>query len=219
MPFGFRMSIQPVAGITFVGSNSHQGSGSSMGVPAGMQQGDLLLLWRTQAESETVNLPSGYTNIAADTSGFFRGRVCYKMMGSTPDTSISLNSLVSSGAICMAFRGVNTSSPLDGTGSISEINLNSVSGMNSPTITTTQPNSLVVILVGTYTTGLVTKTPPAGYETIIAQEVNISAGNGHVAAIKKVAAAGTETPGSWTPTWSGGSVTCLVATVGLRKAT
>lgn len=109
--------------ITFVGSNTQAVSGStpiSLSLPAS-NQNDLVIVF-TGVSDETKGGPpstSGYTAIAdvLHATGNCRLHASYKVMGSTPDTSVSvpatLSTSVGLGVLALVFRGVDTTTSLD----------------------------------------------------------------------------------------------------------
>jgi hypothetical protein len=129
----------PVSEITLIGTPTSSTT-TSITLPTGLQQNDLVVICSV-ADSNSQNLPSGYTNGQNGSSNSTNYRWSYKFMGSTPDTTATgLSS--SSAHIAFAFRGVNTSTPLDvTTPSITT----STSGMpNPPSIQTVTDNAVIV---------------------------------------------------------------------------
>ncbi len=155
-------------GITVVGSSSI-GSVSSvtLNLPSGLQQGDLVLLF-IGADGNTPTLPSGWTNVNTYTIGSEYARFAYKVMGSTPDTSITATATGANAAGCIALRGIdiNDFSVASATGS---------SGMPDPPNQSTVYPGGICLAVGFLDDDNVasTTTPPAGFQTVF----NVNSGS------------------------------------------
>lgn len=140
---------------TYVGSTaaSMNASGNlTLTLPGGMQQNDLVVI--TTGFSNTVDgdpgvSTAGYTEVAdifGNDSQKSNMSVCYKFMGSTPDTTAtclgSQSSVLSTVAICQVWRGVNTTTPMD----VTAVTATGINGAvaDAPAITPT--TSLAVVL-------------------------------------------------------------------------
>jgi hypothetical protein len=134
--------------------------------------GDIVLVvrtWATTADQTFTTSSTGWTKLsdlyAVSTSNTNFG-IFYKIMGTTPDTSIVLNqnntTAESSSIAVYVFRGVDTTTPFDvASTTVSQTS----SGIpNPPAITPTTTNSIIVVAAGTSHTGG-TDTFTAGYLT------------------------------------------------------
>ena len=126
--------------ITVVGSVTDI-NGGTINLPAGTTTGDVVVVFHG-AEVRVPSLPSGYTEIISYTAANPRMMIAYKVMGSTPDTTVSVNA---DGAdfmtIVVTFRGVDISSAIDGTASYTGTNV-----LTPNPITTTVNKSMVLIV-------------------------------------------------------------------------
>ena len=176
------------AGITFVGSAST--TGTSITLPAGLLQNDVVVICG-MSPSDGQNLPTGYTNGQNGQSNLVRYRWSYKRMGATPDTTasgLSSNSVT----IAIVFRGVNTTTLLDVTPPA--IATSDRDFANSPSITTTTNNSMVVSVA--FQRQQQTLTAPTNFTLARAA----SRTNGAVAAAYRLKTpAGAENPGDFGP--------------------
>ncbi len=100
--------------ITFIGATeSDSGQTTTPALPSGLQEGDLVFFGAGSDNTQT-QVPTGWTglnkgnnqSIAPAGNTDSRGMLCYKVMGATPDTSISINSASVNWVSC-AFRGVD----------------------------------------------------------------------------------------------------------------
>lgn len=99
--------------ITLVGITKAGPNVSTLPLPSGLQANDFVLFFGVRV-SAIPSLPTGYTGIVSRTSTIYV-RVAYKFMGSTPDTSVTVDNSTSSIYIAMVFRGVNTTNPFAAT--------------------------------------------------------------------------------------------------------
>lgn len=139
--------------ITFVGSatGSVIDSGTvtiDLTAIAGLAENDIVVVFG-QSSSGTPATPSGWTtiyNLTARANGIF-----YKIMSGSPDTSVSLWDVGagfghSGTGIAMAFRGVDTSTPLDV--AYQRANITSPDAPDPPSITPTSDNCCIVVFGG-----------------------------------------------------------------------
>lgn len=165
-------------------------TGTSITLPTGLQEGDLVVVCNF-ADATSQNLPSGYTNGQNGFTNSVNYRWSYKFMGSTPDTTATG---LSSGSahLAFAFRGVDTTTPLDVTPPSVATN---ISGMpNPPSITTVTDNS-VLVAVGYLDDDSVASsiTAPSTYTLL-----NAAQSSGTImAAYKTLATAGTDDAGGF----------------------
>ena len=181
-------SFATVAGITFVSSSST--TGTTITLPAGLLQNDIVVIC-SMSPSDTTTLPTGYTDGQNGNSNLVRYRWAYKFMPATPDTTatgLSANTV----SIAVAFRGVNTTTPLDVASPA--IATNDRDFPDPPSITTVTNNSMVVA-VG-FQRQLSTLTAPTNFT--LAATANRT--NGTVAAAYRLKTpAGAENPGVFGP--------------------
>ena len=145
--------------ITFVGSDNNAnalGSGVNLNLPA-MNQNDLVVVVGMTGNA-TGNggdfdlVINGYT-LLIDLKGadatYPRVHIAYKVMGASPDTSVFVNGTgtAASGliAMAMAFRGVSTSTPIDGSVNSSGVH---PTPPDPSAITPTLNNGCIVAIAG-----------------------------------------------------------------------
>jgi hypothetical protein len=156
-----------------------------------MQEGDLCFVI-VGSDTTQPNLPSGWSDASAITYGNGFQRTIYKVMGATPDTTVSLTGLSASGAsaVAIAFRNAEYSTITTAT---------AASGMpNPPSVTTTINNSVVLIVGAVDDDSFSDTAAPSGYSNLIEQEAVGDTGMTVMAAAKTVATAGAEDPGAFT---------------------
>jgi hypothetical protein len=176
--------------ISLVGYTTEGSGGTSMSVPSGMQAGDVLIHATVNDQGSPCLSTDGYTLITSYTPGPY-GAMQYKVMGPTPDTSITWDTANSTGShIAFAFRGVDTTNVLD----VAISQANSTSGMpNCPSITPVN-NGCCILLYGGLDDDVVASSvsAPSGFTLIGAVQAGTS-GNGSTSmaayAIQETAAA------------------------------
>lgn len=149
------------AAISFVGSCSNRSSNGedvTVTLPGGMQQNDLVLIAYAIGDDDAINhnmsmATAGYTEIAdlyADDGDEANLGVYRKFMGATPDTTATANGLglgdSSTAAVCMVFRGVDTTTPLDVTPTTAT-GLNT-SNANPPSLNHNNPDGVWIVIAG-----------------------------------------------------------------------
>lgn len=145
-PFFIPSSKAP---ITFVGSataaaNNNNASNSINVSGIGLQQNDVVVVVST-SDTATALDHSGYTSLFVNTGANPTIRVSYKVQTATPDTSITITATGPNGiaTVAMAFRGVDTSTPIDQT----TTSANGASGQpNAPSITTVTDGAMVIAI-------------------------------------------------------------------------
>lgn len=126
--------------VTVVGSATAQGGTSSFSLPGGLQENDVVVYFAT-ADSGTPSTPSTYTQIISDNSSV-DSKVAYKVMGATPDTTITgLDSGADVAHSVVVFRGIDTSDVLETSATASSTNV-----PNPPNITTLEDGCLILAL-------------------------------------------------------------------------
>jgi hypothetical protein len=215
--------------ITFVAAGAATGNSSpgtsplTVAVPSGVANGDLLLLisCRTGTSgSGAYNVPSGWTNIAALTmstgTAARHSFAAYRVASSEPASyQLSTADVAEEvwGAVMLAWRGTDTSSPLDTTsvGDITQVDTNSG---NPPSITTVTNDAWVVCFNYVRSNSDVTSfTPPTSYtERVDAVSSTFVIG----VADRAIAVAGAENPGAFTTGGVGNTNDHIVGTLALR---
>lgn len=188
------VSLVPFTGgdITVVSTSAAQtdvGSSVSLTMPVGIQQDDLVII--SHLADTTPIVPSGWTEITFTPASVAVFKAFYKFMGSTPDTSVTLQAsggATSIASVALALRNANTS-PLDGTATSTAININ-----DPAAITTSKANSYVII-VGLGYGGFGSITNASGYTQ--ANTIG-NGGEGLMVSYKKVLTPSTENPPTFT---------------------
>lgn len=161
-----------------------------------LQEGDVVVV-SVGSDASTPNLPSGWTSLEEVTNSDSYGRTIYKVMTATPDANVYIDGLSEASAfVAVAVRNVGS---YDAGLKISASTSNNASGMpNAPSVTTTEPNSLV-IAIGRLDDDSVASsvTAPAGYSNLVVEEAAGLTGQTVMAATKLVATAGTEDPAAF----------------------
>ena len=190
--------------LTVVGTTS-QSFGSSttatFTLPTSLE-GDLVVV-AIGSDGSLANVPSGWTSINGTTQGTEYARTIYKVMGATPDTSVSISGITTASAgIAIALRGADTSAIFDATATVAT----GATGMpDCPSITTVNNNALA-IAIGYLDDDNVQSsvTAPAGYSNLVAIQSS-TAGQTVMLATKNIATYGTENPavfgGTGTDDW------------------
>ena len=116
-----------------------------------MQENDVVIVF--DCKNNVASIPTGYTMIGSATgaSGYgARLTVSYKVMGATPDTSVSIprtgSSVYSQSFGWIVLRGVDTSNPIDVTPTT--LDQNSYNYITPPSITPVTDGALVISAVG-----------------------------------------------------------------------
>lgn len=136
-----------LAAPTFVdGASGYSASSTTVNVakPSGVQSGDLLLAVLACATNRTFTTPAGWTLLTDDSDGDdLTVRTYYRVVDGSEGASFtySTNSPTSFLALCVAYRGVDTVSPIDASGANTGVVNTTVS---CPSITTTGPNRRIV---------------------------------------------------------------------------
>jgi hypothetical protein len=124
---------------SFVGATSTSGASSlSLTGITGLQENDLVLFIASDDDFSISVSSGGWTTAIANTNNGIRNLVAYKVMGATPDSSITING-TRDALSAVAFRNVSYGS-LDGFETVSN---NYV--INPPSVTITEDNSVVVL--------------------------------------------------------------------------
>lgn len=189
-------------------NSTTNGRSITLTFPAGVAQGDVVILYGGHPfRSGAAIGPStaGYTQIALNNTAAPAFGAWYKVMGTTPDTSVvgqgTGNSLDATAYAAFIIRGVNTSSLLDQT--TTTAGPTTSSNPNAPAITTQTNGAWVLDLAGSQ----VLDTSPGsvtGYSNTNAASGSDTNSISIAGATKEVATAGSEDPAAWS-TWSSGA--------------
>jgi hypothetical protein len=152
-------------GINIVGTTSVGSVDTiSLALPSNLQENDIVLLFLS-ADDGMPDLPSGWTNVNTYTSGAEYARFCYKVMSSTPDTSISVSAAGANTGGAIALRGADISqfSVASATGS---------TGLPNPPNQTTVYAGGICLAVGFQDDDRVANAviPPVGFSSVLTVE-------------------------------------------------
>jgi hypothetical protein len=210
--------------ITLVGvAEGAAGNGGNVTIdltPIGLAENDLVCVYGGMGG--TLQDPgvstSGYTeDTTKNNTGIMSSSFSYKKMTSSPDTSVTClgSGIGTSGTayIVMAFRGVDTSTPLDAP---TAVTASSNSNPNSSAIGTFTDGAAVISFVNANTDDT-TVTKPTGYDGQVDVSQTESNDITVAGAWKAVALAGSENPPSWTD-FTTSAVSWTAMTVALRPS-
>lgn len=186
--------------IAVVNSSSAQFGSSASGdlsMPAGLQKGDIVIVGVGKGTGTMLNLPDGWINIEARTQGTESARVFYKVMESTPDTSVTITGLAtSSAAVAVGLRF----------GNMYSITYNSAaggSGMPNPPVIENVLASSMILAFGMLDDDNVAASvvPPTGYTLLESIQASTTGQTVMVSSLF-TASAGNFTPSIYTGTGS-----------------
>lgn len=227
------------ATLTYVGGTSCTGTGATYsctlnsgltgGIASAAAAGDLVIVvtgWASTANGDPgVSTPTGYTEVydlAANDTRDAQLSVNWKIMGGTPDTSVTVrgfNNAANGGATAVhVWRGADQTTPMDVTPPTG-VTTNNSALPDSPAITPVTTGAVVLTVgLGTGDASPLTQTAPAGYGN--ARSV---AGTGStmstIANIASIAwAGGAVDPAAWGLGESTGSDSRAAGTLALRPA-
>jgi hypothetical protein len=139
------------------------GSVTSMALPLpdDMLENDLVIV-SAGSDGSTPALPSGWTNLRQTTVGSQFTRTFYKVMGSTPDSSVTVTGIsTASAAVSIAIRGANSANIRDAVAS-------AATGMPDPPALSGVSAGSFVIAIGLLDDDNVAANviPPSGYQLL-----------------------------------------------------
>ena len=203
------------AAVGFVGSTSAAGNNGADATLTlsglGLQQDDLVIVSYSISDADNVDFnmalvgATGWTESADlfsnDTYDANLG-VYYKVMGSSPDSSVIVDGLggvdTQTVAVAMAFRGVDIATPMD-------VTPTTVTGLNTmhpnpPSINHNNPSGVWTVIAGSNATkrGIRTFTFPTGYTTNAVQRSASDTSGGIVGLGYRTAPSDPEDPGVMT---------------------
>jgi len=167
----------------------------SLALPTGAQAADMVIV-HIGSDASLPTLPSGWTAIENTTYSDSYGLTMYKIMGTTPDTSIGLTGLSEASAmVALCVRGVSQKDTVVG---ISNSNSNSTSGMPNNASKSVSVGDLIIATARLDDDSVAsTVTAPAGYENLVVAEAAGINGQTVMAATKAITVSGSEDPGVW----------------------
>ena len=202
--------------IEFVAAATNSNAGNAaltITLPAGTTTGDVVLVMFDDRQGANVAIStSGYTLLynLADV------KIAYKVMGSTPDTTVTRGSNGVAGraqtGIAFVFRNVSQSNPSDATPPSTATGTSTTP--DSPSITTVTPGAVVVSAFVSNTTDAAV-TGPSGYSDATSRTHDTTIDGVIGMAWKRVDTPGAENPPSWSNVVS---ASWGALTVALRRA-
>jgi hypothetical protein len=158
--------------ITFVGdtgtsSQSIKGDSGTLKLPSGMQEDDICFITAHEDTMNLVTLDTGWTTIYTSPDNSPGTRVAYKFMGATPDDHAHIlgNKLFDYCAINFAFRGVDTTTPID-TG---PAETTAATGDPDPGSLTTLTEGAARFVIGGQDDEEVAISPPSGWTLMLSE--------------------------------------------------
>lgn len=209
------------AALTYVGGASNSGTGSTYSVSltsltggsgSSAQAGDIVIVitgWASTANGNPGVTTTGYTEEPSSTDLYSNDTrdanvsANWKIMGSTPDTSVTVsgfnNAANGGGTVVQVWRGVDQTTPMDTTVTTTSASNQSASSPNSPSITPVTTGAYVLSGgLGTDDTTPLTKTAPTGYTNAVTVTGTGSTMSVTVGIASKAWTSGAENPAAWT---------------------
>jgi len=134
---------------------------SSLTLPAGIVESDIVVVVGGYLGGTSPATPTDYTSLKTQTATSIGARMSRKIMGPTPDTTVSGLDATDTIHIAAIFRNVDTTTPMDATTLSNSGNFNPA---NPGSITTVSDGSLIVIAAMINHDAAIT--PPSGYSVI-----------------------------------------------------
>jgi hypothetical protein len=223
------LPLSASAAISYIAESSDDNassSGQTLAEPTGTQQNDLLICNMSMAQQDgDWAKPADHTWIDASivTAGGTAMELAasYKIRGATAGDALSFAYSGSAGAnrvSCYTLRGIDTTTPLDVTFAEGS---HYAQATNDPVaacaaVTTVTDGAWVMLLQTVSLSNISAAAAPTNY-TLRFNEVGTS--NRQAAtATREIAAAGTETPGTWGHTGGGGTDDARCLTLAIRPA-
>lgn len=192
-------------------SNAAAATSYTVPISDNANYGDLVIV-EIGSDGGVINTPAGWTALDSTTVGSEQHKVIYKVMGTTPDTSVTITGLATASTmVLMVFRGVDMDTPIN----VSSTTAGST-GVPAPPAVTTSVAGCMIVVTGSLDDDTVTAvTAPTGYEGL-QWETSSTAGQTSMMAYKIKTTAGVETPGAFTAT--GGNDEWVSSTIALNPA-
>jgi hypothetical protein len=207
------MPISLISGGALTGGINNGGS-VTLTFPAGVLQDDVVYVCSGIDGTATI-ATSGYTPINNATSVNQQTRVWRKIMGATPDTSVTINGTGqpqdAHTVVALILRGVETTQPEDATPTTAS---GSSTNPNNPAITTVFNRAWVLTFASSEVNDT-TITAPSGYTNQTNIAVSDTNPSTTAVATKEITPPGVEDPPSWT-NWAAGDWAAI--TVAVRPA-
>lgn len=188
------------------------------GIATSPQTGDLVVLLRSSDDSTTALQVSGYSqNVSRSVNTLSRDvslYVAHRILGATPETSLSLYTPASENTvtIAMVFRGVDQTTPFDATGA----SATDITGIPNPPPVTSVTNNAVSVVLAVSSSGVTAVTSPTGYSASVVRAQGFR--NAGYACFKTVSPAGLEDPSAFGGITATNNYGTAAATLLLRPA-
>jgi len=208
------MTISIISGGALTGGVNNGGS-VTLTFPVDVQQDDVVYVC-SGIDGTVSPSTSGYTEITTITSGGHRVGVWRKIMGATPDDSVTISGTGqpqdAHTAVALILRGVEVTQPEDATSTTAS---GSSTDPNNPAITTNTNTALVLAFASSRVNDTAI-TAPSGYNNQTNIAVSDTNPSTTAVATKEISPAGVEDPASWTDWASGtwGAITVAVRPAG-----
>lgn len=203
------MSLEYVGTLTRLGAGTISLTALTGGISSSVAEGDIVFVLAGGDTSATTNLDmsavvstSGYslvTELYSNSTQDANFAVFSKVMGSSPDASVTLTSAAANSRVYV-WRGVDSTTPLDTTTTTAT---GTGPNPNSPSVTPITTGA-VVLSLGT-TTITTTQMAPSGYGNVANNSVCVAA--------SKAWTSGAEDPAAWTGGSGGGYAWCACSVV------
>lgn len=175
----YRTYLTPGCYIGFSDTSFGSSTTGAATLPSNLVQDDVVFLFVGSDGSLPADIAT-WTTVASNATGTAFGKVYYKVMGVTPDTSATIANLsIASMSIAVAFRGIDVSSLTSQSvvGGLTSV-------PDSPSISVTHPSSLIITASFLDDTSTILDTvvrAPDGYTLIDAKSASTAGMTGMVA--------------------------------------
>lgn len=173
----------------------------SVNLPAGLAQNDIVwfaIVCDNELSADGIASGQGWTKIRSDTSAVPGRELAYKVMGASPDSSVTVNQNAAICAyVCQAWRGVDPSNVLD-VSTPSEASGGS-GDPDAPSITPTTVGALIIAFGFQDDDDSTLTSHPSGYTNGVIQNTGQSSTTvgGTVVMASKIWAANPDNPSAW----------------------
>lgn len=193
-----------------------------MDLPVGTAEGDVAIALAMSSQASDVDCTETggtwtqlfdlYQDGSANDTNFAG---FYKVMGASPDTTVTLKGRTSNGGILglvAVFRGVDTTTPLDA--AVTTAGAADAGDPDAPSITTVTDGAWVIACGGCSDPDAVTN-PPTDYTNLVDVQQTV---RNCMLATREIASAGPEDPGAFADITADADDSWCAATVALRPA-
>jgi hypothetical protein len=233
-PRKWQIAVDAVSYIDSTTANANNGADATLDLTAitTLQEDDLVIVAYSIGDNDNNDYDmalvsaTGWTEVADLYSNDGRDAnlgVFYKVMGTTPDTSVTVDGLggtdTDTSAVAMAFRGVDTSTPMDVTDT--EATGTNTMHPNPPSIDHNNPSGVFTVIAGAnaHTQGAQSFTFPTGYTTNAVDQTGDDTTDGSVGLGYNTSPSDPEDPGTMTLSGSdSGQYSWAAVTMALRPA-